>query len=185
MDRARATASRTPASGLTSRPDATRDPLEAGAIATTTVIERSLATRVRGSKPPRPTLVPPDHRRAEGPSTGSGGSGSFFRACILLLLREQPGHGYDLLERLTSFGFDSGDSGWLYRTLRAFEREELVGSTWSISASGPPRRVYALTPRGAAQLDAWADSIRDGHRAIERFLGRQAAHKSGGGNDSG
>ena len=138
------------------------------------VIERSLATRVHTAKRPRPTLVEPGRRPDGGAAPAAGGSGSFFRACILLLLREHPGHGYDLLERLAIFGFDSGDSGWLYRTLRAFEREQLVGSTWEISASGPPRRVYALTSQGSAQLDVWADSIRAGHHAIEGFLDRHA-----------
>ena len=140
---------------------------------------------MRGSKRPRPTLVPPDHRRAEGPSTGSGGSGSFFRACILLLLREQPGHGYDLLERLTIFGFE-------FRGLRlalsdaARVRARGAGRVHMVDLrqrSATPR--VRAHPRGAAQLDVWADSIRDGHRAIERFLGRHAGHKAGGGNDSG
>src|SRR5437764_479669 len=31
---------------------------------------------------------------------------SFLRPCVLLLLREQPAHGYELLERLQAFGFD-------------------------------------------------------------------------------
>ena len=37
----------------------------------------------------------------------------FIRACVLLLLREQPGHGYDLLERLRAFGFAGDDPGGL------------------------------------------------------------------------
>ena len=100
------------------------------------------------------------------------GSGSFFRACILLLLREKSAHGYDLLERLTGFGFDSGDSGWLYRTLRMLERDDVVGSTWETSASGPPRRVYALTVAGRHQLHAWVVSVRASQRSVEGFLDR-------------
>ena len=175
MSPARATVSQAPATEHAVL--ARRDP----SGVSPSVIERPLATRLHAAKRPRPTLVGADRRRPDGPAApATGGSGSFFRACILLLLRERHGHGYDLLERLTAFGFDSGDSGWLYRTLRAFEREQLVDSTWEISASGPPRRVYALTSDGASQLDAWADSIRDGHRAIEGFIGRHTASTKGG-----
>ncbi|MBA2381395.1 MAG: helix-turn-helix transcriptional regulator [Chloroflexi bacterium] len=106
------------------------------------------------------------------PANGSGGSGSFFRACILLLLQEHPAHGYDILERLAPFGFDSGDSGWLYRTLRSYERESILESTWQISSSGPPRRVYSLTAEGTAVLDAWATALRGSKRGIDEFLDR-------------
>ena len=39
---------------------------------------------------------------------------NFLRACLLLLLREQPAHGYELLERLRPFGFARDDPGGLY-----------------------------------------------------------------------
>ncbi|GAC1664785.1 MAG: hypothetical protein NVS9B8_05390 [Candidatus Limnocylindrales bacterium] len=107
-----------------------------------------------------------------GSAACAGGSGSFFRACILLLLEERPAHGYDILERLAWFGFDSGDSGWLYRTLRAYEGEAVLQSTWQISASGPPRRVYGLTDEGRDLLDVWAGSLRASKRGIDEFLER-------------
>ena len=111
---------------------------------------------------------------AKVPTTAypAGGSGSFFRACILLLLSERAAHGYDLLERLRGFGFDSGDSAWLYRTLRVFEDDEVVDSTWQTSSSGPPRRVYALTTAGRELLGSWVVSVRASQRAIEGFLER-------------
>ena len=38
---------------------------------------------------------------------------NFVRPCVLLLLREHPAHGYDLLERLKVFGFSPTDPGRL------------------------------------------------------------------------
>nr|MBA3788699.1 helix-turn-helix transcriptional regulator [Actinomycetota bacterium] len=67
---------------------------------------------------------------------------SFLRPCLLLLLREQPAHGYELLERLRPLGFAGDDPGGLYRTLRALERDGLVHSAWEPSQSGPNRRIY-------------------------------------------
>ena len=36
---------------------------------------------------------------------------NFLRPCVLLLLREEPAHGYDLLERLRPLGFTRDDPG--------------------------------------------------------------------------
>ena len=48
---------------------------------------------------------------------------NFLRPCLLLLLREQPAHGYELLERLRPLGFGRDDPGGLYRALRSLEPE--------------------------------------------------------------
>src|SRR3954451_24924718 len=69
---------------------------------------------------------------------------NFLRPCILLLLRESPAHGYDLLERAQAFGFTRNDPGGLYRALRALEDEGLVKSFWEPSAQGPDRRIYEI-----------------------------------------
>lgn len=137
------------------------------------IVERPLSTRLPNEGRPigGPVLVGRSKSATSSAAYG-GGSGSFFRACILLLLQERPAHGYDILERLARFGFDSGDSGWMYRTLRAYERTSVVESTWQISASGPPRRVYSLTDEGRDLLDAWAGSLRSSKRGIDEFLDR-------------
>src|SRR5919205_446393 len=64
---------------------------------------------------------------------------NFLRPCVLLLLRESPAHGYDLLERLKAFGFPGSDPGGLYRMLRGLEDEGLVRSAWAPPAAGPAR----------------------------------------------
>ncbi len=137
-------------------------------------LDRPRANRLtRRSETYHPTLIEVfQPERAPATQYSAGGSGSFFRACILLLLSERSAHGYDLLERLTEFGFDSGDSGWLYRTLRVFERDQAVDSTWQISSSGPPRRVYALTTAGRHLLDSWVVTVRASKRSIDGFLDR-------------
>ena len=58
---------------------------------------------------------------------------NFLRPCVLLLLRESPAHGYDLLERAKAFGFTRWDPGGLYRVLRALEEEGLVRSAWELN----------------------------------------------------
>jgi DNA-binding PadR family transcriptional regulator len=94
-----------------------------------------------------------------------------LRPCLLLLIGEASAHGYDLLERLTAFGFER-DPGGLYRTLRAMEHEGLVRSEWEISSNGPGRRRYELTPPGRERLQAEAACLLETGRMVEAYLRR-------------
>ena len=97
---------------------------------------------------------------------------NFLRPCILLLLRERSGHGYDLLERLGPLGFDRDDPGGLYRALRALEKEGLVQSAWEPSASGPDRRTYDLTRAGVEELHDAAAALAETEHVLGTFLSR-------------
>ena len=97
---------------------------------------------------------------------------NFLRPCLLLLLREQPAHGYELLERLRPLGFTRDDPGGLYRALRALERDGLVASTWAPSTVGPDRRIYTLTRQGTEELHAHAKSLLAARDLLDRFLSR-------------
>ena len=96
----------------------------------------------------------------------------FLRPCVLLLLREQPAHGYELLDRLQSLGFARDDPGGLYRALRGLERERLVSSTWEASAAGPDRRIYRLTRAGREELHRRAKTLVDTRDLLDVFLSR-------------
>ena len=97
---------------------------------------------------------------------------NFLRPCLLLLLREQPSHGYELLERLRPFGFFRDDPGGLYRALRALEDEGLVRSAWERSAAGPDRRIYSLTRAGMEHLHERAKALAEARETIDLFLTR-------------
>lgn len=97
---------------------------------------------------------------------------SFLRPCLLLLLREEPAHGYDLLERMQALGFDGSDPGGLYRALRALEEEKLVRSVWEPSETGPDRRTYEITRAGMEELHRGAKAIAAGQEIVTGFLSR-------------
>ena len=96
----------------------------------------------------------------------------FLRACLLLLLREEPAHGYDLLERLQPLGFTRNDPGGLYRALRRLERDGLVRSAWQPSAAGPDRRIYELTRAGKEELHRRAKGLARSRDTLDIFLSR-------------
>lgn len=97
---------------------------------------------------------------------------NFLRPCLLLLLREQPAHGYDLLERLRPLGFNRDDPGRLYRALRALETDGLVRSVWEKSTSGPDRRMYELTREGMELLHESVSSLKATYDILGTFLSR-------------
>jgi len=79
--------------------------------------------------------------RGFGPRAGRGD----IRAAILVLLAEQPMHGYQIIQELTerTGGVWRPSPGSVYPTLQQLEDEELVRET---AAEG--KRVYELTETG-------------------------------------
>ena len=73
----------------------------------------------------------------------------FHEPALLLLLRERPRHGYELIELLPEVaGGERVDVGNLYRFLRRLESEGIVESEWNGELPGPAKRTYSLTPAG-------------------------------------
>ena len=95
----------------------------------------------------------------------------------LLLLAEEPCHGYALAKRLKSFGFDWGGLGPLYNHLRQLEATGLVRSTLMPGAAGPLRRMYDLTPAGRDALAQYAPSIDALGRTLDRLLSQCHSHE--------
>lgn len=97
----------------------------------------------------------------------------FAEPALLLLLRDRPAHGYELLEALGELSpAERVDMGNLYRALRAMEEDGLVGSEWDAASPGPAKRVYRLTESGAELLDEWARALERARDSIDAFLRR-------------
>ncbi len=90
---------------------------------------------------------------------------------MLLLLKEAPSYGYELLERLPEFGMKK-DHASLYRTLRALENDGLVRSGWEERVRGPDRRRYEVTVAGEAWLDLWAAALSETQNLLASYLRR-------------
>src|SRR6266516_8027648 len=102
----------------------------------------------------------------------------FIEPTLLLLLREGPMHGYELLERAPELGAEGRvDIGNLYRLLRSLEEEGIVRSEWSADLPGPAKRTYELTDQGRRLLDHWAEALRRAQGTITGFLDRYEARR--------
>ena len=96
----------------------------------------------------------------------------FLEVCLLLLLSDEVGYGYGLIERLAHFGFSADDLNvsTLYRTLRKMENESLVTSQWEEGGQGPKRRVYEITSNGRSELDQWVRILKVRKSRIESLI---------------
>lgn len=70
--------------------------------------------------------------------------GTVVVACLVLL--EEPGYGYGLLERLNTAGF-AVDANTLYPLLRRLEKQGLLSSLWSTDEARP-RKYYVVSDAG-------------------------------------
>lgn len=107
-------------------------------------------------------MAPDNHKIDVRPRT-------WLTPVALLILREQPSHGYELIERLDEFGFEQINTGTLYTTLRKMEREGLCKSEWETSTSGPACRVYSVTNDGEAYLASWAEECKKYQLVLDSF----------------
>jgi DNA-binding PadR family transcriptional regulator len=100
---------------------------------------------------------------------------------LLLLLAEDPAHGYELLERLSALpAAPNADRGHLYRTLRKLEEQGLMTSEWQLPQAGAARHIYTLTTSGLQALDAWAEHIRAARARLDGFLERREDQRNAG-----
>lgn len=104
---------------------------------------------------------------------------SFLRSFLLLALdRVGRSYGYELFETVQAQGLVTDLAG-VYRALRSMQRHGLVTSVWEPSASGPDRRVYALSPEGRRAAKGAVRELLGVRNALSSALSRFDADDEG------
>ena len=99
----------------------------------------------------------------------------FLYPALLLLLAEEPRHGYRLVDALLRLGFGPFDRPSVYRALAGLEADGLLRS-WSASpTTGSTRHVYAVTEEGFEALDTWMGVLEDERTSLDTVLKRYDA----------
>ena len=96
----------------------------------------------------------------------------FVYPALLLLLAEEPRHGYRLADSLLRLGFGPVDRPTIYRALADLESDGLLHSWEASSEAGSARHVYAVTKRGHDALSEWMDVVSDERCALDAVLKR-------------
>ncbi len=89
---------------------------------------------------------------------------------VLLMLRQWNSYGYELMEKMSTFGLGTMNAGTFYRTLRQMEKDGMVCSHWDTSEGGPARRIYSITNAGEDYLKLWASSLDHYQRMMNMFF---------------
>ncbi|WP_052127162.1 PadR family transcriptional regulator [Pontibacillus litoralis] len=72
--------------------------------------------------------------------------------CLLAIIKDKEVYGYEMAEKLESYGFHSFSEGTIYPLLMRMQKEELITATLKKSTAGPRRKYYSLTPKGDLEL---------------------------------
>jgi len=96
---------------------------------------------------------------------------SLLEPALLVLLKEQPRHGYTLLFELDKLGVAQIHPSVVYRTLREMEEMQWIQSNWETDQTqGPPRRTYRLTAQGDETLNYWKQELERTNEIILQLL---------------
>ncbi len=75
--------------------------------------------------------------------------------CILLMIRQKPCYGYDIISQLEKWPILAAKESTIYPLLRRLLKEGYLSSFWQDTAEGlPPRKYYAVTDKGTEYLSA-------------------------------
>jgi len=92
---------------------------------------------------------------------------------VLQTLRAMgPQHGYGIARRIEQVSGDALtlNQGTLYPALVRLEQQGWIKGKWGVSENNRRARFYALTPRGARQLDVETERWSRVSAIVERFL---------------
>jgi DNA-binding PadR family transcriptional regulator len=99
----------------------------------------------------------------------------FVLPAILLLLSEEPRHGYSLAKGVHALEIGRVDRPGVYRALAQLEADGLVGSAAPAPGATQGRRVYSLTEQGEQVLRRWMGVIKQERDGLDRVLRRYVA----------
>ena len=112
-------------------------------------------------------------RRVDEVLRGPIKSKTVFPVLLLHLIREQPDHGYGLMQRIDAICGDlvAVNTNKIYPLLRRLEERGFVSATWD-HPTKRSRRVYSITPAGAERLSRIKGSMLPYLEQIERAVTR-------------
>ncbi|MCX2828274.1 PadR family transcriptional regulator [Bacillus pseudomycoides] len=95
-----------------------------------------------------------------------------LNGCILAIIQEGEIYGYELTEKLHSYGFHSFSEGTIYPLLLRMQKEGLVTSVLRESTAGPKRKYYQLSELGEKELNNFKERWTDLKLSVEKVINK-------------
>jgi len=99
----------------------------------------------------------------------------FLLPALLLLLAEEPRHGYSLAKGVHELQLGRVDRPSVYRALAQLEADGLIDSSPGEPRAGQSRHVYCLTADGEQVLRRWMGVVKQERDGLDRVLRRYVA----------
>ncbi|MEK4147187.1 MULTISPECIES: PadR family transcriptional regulator [Robertmurraya] len=99
--------------------------------------------------------------------------------CLLAIIKEKEVYGYEMAEKLESYGFHSFSEGTIYPLLMRMQKEELITSTLKKSTAGPKRKYYSLTAKGELELKNFIERWQNLQSSVNEVIRQYTITKGG------
>ncbi|MBL4705106.1 MAG: PadR family transcriptional regulator [Flavobacteriales bacterium] len=88
--------------------------------------------------------------------------------CILAIIAKKESYPSDIIEELKTSKMIVVE-GTLYPLLTRLKNAEILSYRWEESTSGPPRKYYSLTTKGASFLSELTSTWSELHKAVSKI----------------
>ncbi|UOQ48945.1 PadR family transcriptional regulator [Gracilibacillus caseinilyticus] len=97
-----------------------------------------------------------------------------LEGCLLSIIAKGEIYGYEMTEKLNSYGFTMVSEGSIYPLLLRMKKEELVATHHKkIPSGGPKRKYYTLTPKGEDELKEFKQKWSAISESVHELLGKE------------
>jgi len=93
-----------------------------------------------------------------------------LEGCILKVISTEVTYGYEIVEKLKSYGFQDVSEGTIYPLLVRLEKKTLISSEFRPSPLGPNRKYYFVTEEGLSMLHSFVEYWSNISKAVDRIL---------------
>lgn len=100
-----------------------------------------------------------------------------LEGCILKVISFETTYGYEIIEKLTEYGFQNVKEGTIYPLLVRLENKELITSQLKPSPLGPKRKYYSITATGQQWLGKFEENWAQLNEIVERIFNTEGGKK--------
>ncbi|MBO5489077.1 MAG: PadR family transcriptional regulator [Eubacterium sp.] len=93
-----------------------------------------------------------------------------LEGCVLAVISKEETYGYEILQKLSSYGFDELAEGTMYPVLTRLEKKGYVACRKVKSPLGPIRKYYSITELGSEYLDGFRKNYRRVTKCADEIL---------------
>ncbi|WP_445487657.1 PadR family transcriptional regulator [Niallia sp. 03133] len=97
-----------------------------------------------------------------------------LEGCLLSIIAKGDVYGYEMMEKLNTYGFTMVSEGSIYPLLLRMKKEGLVTTSQKeLPSGGPKRKYYSLTGKGREELEGFKEKWCTISISVNNLLGEE------------